>query len=117
MADNGGGVPSHGAFRPAGRRPAADGGMTIKALYLVLGFLGGAAPVAFLYAINSHRAVPGLWVDLGLLGFILGVSIVFIPIGIAAGLAAAALVHWAWSRFAPPRRRKTGPRAAGFPRR
>ncbi|HLF05522.1 MAG TPA: hypothetical protein VI855_09935 [Dehalococcoidia bacterium] len=79
--------------------------MGIKWLYLVLAILGGISPVATLYALNSHRGVPGLVIDLGLLIFILGVSFLFIPLGIAAGLGLAVVVHLGWNRVAAPRGR------------
>jgi hypothetical protein len=79
--------------------------MGIKWLYLVLAILGSVSPVATLYALNSHRAAPGLFVDLGLLVFILGISFLFIPIGIVAGLGLAFVVHLVWNRVAPLRRR------------
>lgn len=79
--------------------------MGIKWLYLALAFLGGVAPVVTLYALNSHRGVPGLAVDLGLLIFTLGLSFLFIPIGIVAGLGLATVVHLGWNRVAVPRRR------------
>lgn len=79
--------------------------MGIKWLYLALGFLGALTPVALLYAINSHRRVPGLFIDLGLLVISIGLGFLFIPVGIAAGLTLAVILHLAWRRLSAQRRR------------
>jgi hypothetical protein len=70
----------------------------MKQLYLCLGFLGMLAPMGVLYAVNYDRKVPGALIDLGLLFFSAGVSILFIPLGIGAGLLLAAIIHFVWSR-------------------
>lgn len=82
--------------------------MAIKWFYFAMALLGGMAPVATLYLLNLHRAVPGLLVDLGLLIFVLGLSFLFIPIGIAAGLALAVVLHLAWGWLASRRRAAAG---------
>jgi cytochrome c biogenesis protein CcdA len=51
-----------------------------------------------LYAVNYDRRIPGAIIDLGLLFFSAGVSILFIPLGIGAGLLLAAIIHFVWSR-------------------
>jgi hypothetical protein len=95
------------AARVEDRRLKRGAGMGIKCLNLVLAILGGVSPVATNYALNSHRGVPGLVVDLGLLIFTLRLSVVFIPIGIVAGLGLAFVVHLGWNRVAPRRRRRS----------
>jgi uncharacterized membrane protein YbaN (DUF454 family) len=81
----------------------------IKWLYVTLGLVGAFTPVALLYAINHHRRVPGLFIDLGLLIFTFGLSFIFIPIGIAAGLTVAVILHLCWSKLPSWRRpSKTG---------
>lgn len=77
--------------------------MGMKWLYFAMAFLGGAAPVAAIYIANLHRAVPGIPVDLGLLIFVLGLSFLFIPIGIAAGLSLAVVLHLSWRWLASRR--------------
>ena len=67
-------------------------------MYLCLGFLGMLAPMGVLYAVNYDRKVPGALIDLGLLFFSAGVSILFIPLGIGVGLLLAAIIHFVWSR-------------------
>ncbi|MDA1219864.1 MAG: hypothetical protein O2909_10530 [Chloroflexi bacterium] len=56
------------------------------------------APVGILYAVNFDRRVPGSFIDLGLLFFSAGLSIIFIPLGLVAGLGLAALVHLVWNK-------------------
>lgn len=72
----------------------------MKQLYICLGVLGMLAPMGVLYALNYDRKVPGAVIDLGLLFFSAGLSILFIPLGIGAGLVLAAVIHFLWNRFA-----------------
>ena len=72
--------------------------MGITWLYICLGALGGLAPVVILYAVNYDRRVPGAFIDLGLLFFSAGVGILLVPVGLGAGVALAALVHWVLNR-------------------
>jgi hypothetical protein len=56
------------------------------------------APVGILYAVNYDRRIPGAAIDLGLLFFSAGLSIIFIPLGIGSGLFLAAIIHFVWNR-------------------
>ncbi len=69
---------------------------SVKWLYISLGVLGFLAPTVILYAVNFDRRVPGAIVDLGLLFYSVGLSIIFIPLGMGAGLALAVVVHVIW---------------------
>ena len=72
--------------------------MSVRWLYIGLGLLGAIAPVVILYAVNYERRIPGTFIDVGLLLFSAGVSILFIPIGMTVGVALAVMVHLAWNR-------------------
>jgi hypothetical protein len=67
-------------------------------LYICLGILGALAPVGILYAVNYERRIPGAVIDLGLLLFSAGLSILFIPIGVTAGVVLAMIIHVVWNR-------------------
>ena len=70
----------------------------IRWLYICLGTFGALAPVGILYAVNYERRIPGAVIDLGLLLFSAGLSILFIPVGMTIGIALAAIIHLVWSR-------------------
>ncbi|HEU0020661.1 MAG TPA: hypothetical protein VFR55_03170 [Dehalococcoidia bacterium] len=67
-------------------------------IYIGCAVLGALAPVGIFYLVNYDRRVPGSFIDLGLLLFSAGVSIIFLPLGLGAGLGLAILVHLAWNR-------------------
>jgi hypothetical protein len=71
----------------------------MKRLYVCLGFLGMLAPIGVLYAVNYDRKIPGAIIDLGLLFFSAGVSIIFIPLGMSSGLFLAAIIYFIWNRI------------------
>ena len=84
----------------------------MKWLYFSLGIIGFLAPTGVLYAVNFDRRVPGAIIDLGLLFYSVGLSILFIPLGMGAGLVLALVIHFVWNR----RPGRTDPRAPLRPR-
>jgi hypothetical protein len=72
--------------------------MGMKWLYICLGILGALAPAGLFYAVNYERKIPGTVIDLGLLLFSAGLSILFIPLGVTAGVVLAAIIHVVWNR-------------------
>jgi hypothetical protein len=52
--------------------------MGMRWLYICLGILGALAPAGIFYALNYERRIPGAAIDLGLLLFSAGLSILFI---------------------------------------
>ena len=69
----------------------------MKRLYIGCGVAGALIPAGVIYMISRSHAVPGLVVDLGLLFFSLGMGLLFAPIGAAAGLLVAAMIHVIWA--------------------
>ena len=84
----------------------------MKWLYFSLGIIGFLAPTGVLYAVNFDRRVPGAIIDLGLLFYSAGLSILFIPLGMGAGLVLALVIHFVWNR----RPGRTSPRTPLRPR-
>jgi hypothetical protein len=78
--------------------------MAIKLMYLCLGVAGASTPAGVIFVLNVDRRIPGLFIDLGLVFHSVGLSILFIPIGLAAGLALAGIVHLGWNRVSRRRR-------------
>ena len=70
----------------------------MKWLYFVLGVVGTITPTAIFYAVNFDRRIPGSIFDTGLLFHSAGLSILFIPLGMGAGVVLAGIVHFAWNR-------------------
>ena len=70
----------------------------MKWVYLGLGIVGTLTPMGVLYALNFDRRIPGLLVDMGLLFHSAGLSILFIPLGMGAGVVLAGIIHFAWNR-------------------
>ena len=68
----------------------------MKWLYVALGFLGAVMPVVWVYLDHRHLAVPGSFIDLGLLLFSFGLSLLFIPVGVVGGIAVAGLFQFGW---------------------
>ena len=79
----------------------------MKWLYIVLGIIGGLVPPAIFFVSNYHRRDPDAILDLGLVFFSFGISILPIPLGVAGGVAVAVLVHLIYNRVSPNRRRST----------
>ena len=65
-------------------------------LYVVFALLGAAVPVAWVYLDHLYLAVPGAFIDLGLLLFSFGLALLFIPIGVVGGIAVAGLFQIGW---------------------
>ena len=70
----------------------------MKWLYFVLGVAGALTPTAIFYAVNFDRRIPGSILDTGLLFHSAGLSILFIPLGMGAGVMLAGIIHLAWNR-------------------
>jgi hypothetical protein len=75
--------------------------MGMRWLYICLGTLGALTPVGILYAVNYERRISGAIIDLGLLLFNAGLSILFIPVGVTAGVALTVIIHVVWNRYSP----------------
>ena len=71
----------------------------MKWLYVGMALLGGAAPVVWVYLDHIHLAVPGAFIDLGLLLFSFGLALLFIPVGVVGGIAVAGLFQFSWYLF------------------
>ena len=71
----------------------------MKWLCVCLSVIGTLAPTGVLYAVNFDRRVPGAIIDLGLLFYSLGLSIIFIPIGLGSGVVLAIIIHLIWNRL------------------
>ena len=84
-------------------------------LYIGLGFLGALSPTVVFYAMHYDRRVPGTFVDLGLLIYGAGLSIIFIPVGLFLGIALAAVIHLVWT-LASDRHRPSGSPVPDYPR-
>ena len=67
------------------------------------------------YAMHYDRRMPGSFLDLGLLIYGAGLSIIFIPIGLFLGIALAAVIHVAWA-LASKRLSRSGLPAPGYRR-
>lgn len=70
----------------------------MKWVYFGLGIVGALTPMGVLYALNFDRRIPGLLIDMGLLFHSAGLSILFIPLGMGAGVVVAGIIHFAWNR-------------------
>ena len=68
----------------------------MKWLYVALGLLGAVMPVVWVYLDHRYLAVPGSFIDLGLLLFSFGLALLFIPVGVVGGIAVAGLVQFGW---------------------
>lgn len=68
----------------------------MKWLYVAFALLGAVIPVAWVYLDHRYLAVPGAFVDLGLLLFAFGLALLFIPIGVVGGIAVAGLFQIGW---------------------
>ena len=79
----------------------------MKWMYIVLGIIGGLVPPAIFLITNYHRRDPNAILDLGLVFFSFGITILIIPVGIAGGLVVAVAVHLVYNRVSPNRRRST----------
>ena len=51
-----------------------------------------------MYAVNFDRRIPGSTIDIGLLFHSAGLSILFIPLGMGAGVVVAGIIQLAWNR-------------------
>ena len=65
-------------------------------LYVASGLLGAVLPIVWVYLTHLPLAVPGAFIDLGLLMFSFGLALLFIPVGVVVGFAAAGLFHTGW---------------------
>ena len=68
----------------------------MKWLYIAFALLGAVIPVVWVYLDYIRLAVPGAFIDLGLLLFSFGLALLFIPIGVVGGIAIAGLCHFGW---------------------
>ncbi len=66
----------------------------MKWLYIALALLGALIPVGWVYVDHLYLAVPGAFIDLGLLLFSFGLALLFIPVGVVGGIAVAGLFHF-----------------------
>ena len=78
----------------------------MKWLYFILAIVGGLVPPAIFFVTNYHRRDPDAILDLGLVFFSFGITILVIPLGVAGGLAVAVVAHVVYNRL-PGRRRST----------
>ena len=79
----------------------------MRKLYGFLAIVGGLVPPAIFFVANFDRRDPDAIIDLGLVFYSFGITILAIPIGIAGGLAVAGLAHMAWNRVSPGKPRST----------
>lgn len=68
----------------------------MKWLYVGMVLLGAAIPVAWVYLDHLYLAVPGAFIDLGLLLFSFGLALLFIPVGVVGGIVVAGLFQFGW---------------------
>ncbi len=68
----------------------------MKWLYVALALVGALIPVAWVYLDHLSLAVPGAFIDLGLLLFSFGLALLFIPVGVVGGISIAGLLHFGW---------------------
>ena len=71
----------------------------MKWLYVAFALLGAVIPVAWVYLDHLYLAVPGAFIDLGLLLFSFGLALLFIPVGVVGGIAVAGLLQIVWYFF------------------
>ncbi len=68
----------------------------MKWLYVGMALLGAVIPVAWVYLDHLYLAVPGAFIDLGLLLFSFGLALLFIPVGVVGGIVVAGLFQFGW---------------------
>ena len=68
----------------------------MKWLYVGMALLGAVIPVAWVYLDHLYLAVPGAFIDLGLLLFSFGLALLFIPVGVVGGIVEAGLFQFGW---------------------
>ena len=68
----------------------------MKWLYVALAVMGAVLPVVWVYLDHLRLAVPGAFIDVGLLLFSFGLSLIFIPVGVVGGIAIAGMLHFGW---------------------
>ena len=68
----------------------------MKWMYIALALLGALMPVGWVYLDHLYLAVPGAFIDLGLLLFSFGLALLFIPVGIVGGIAVAGVLQFGW---------------------
>lgn len=68
----------------------------MKWLYVGMALLGAVIPVAWVYVGHLYLAVPGAFIDLGLLLFSFGLTLLFIPVGVVGGIVVAGLFQFGW---------------------
>ena len=68
----------------------------MKWLYVLLALVGATTPVVWVYLTHLYLAVPGSFIDLGLLLFSFGLALLFIPVGVVGGIAVAGLFQTGW---------------------
>ena len=68
----------------------------MKWLYVGMALLGAVIPVAWVYVDHLYLALPGAFIDLGLLLFSFGLALLFIPVGVVGGIVVAGLFQFGW---------------------
>ena len=64
--------------------------------YVSFGILGALTPIIVFYVVHYDRKIPGTPIDLGLVFYGAGVTVVLIPIGIGFALTLAVVFQFCW---------------------
>lgn len=69
----------------------------MKWLYVIFGLMGAIVPIIWVYVTHLPHSHVEFSIDLGLLLFSLGLGLIFMPLGVVAGLFIAAAIHFFWA--------------------